>query len=932
MSALGVSIGTHSAGTANLTTTFNTSTAVPSGDVIVVEVAGWTSSGSTTIALSGGGLTWTQTVKFQNGSDNLAQFRAVAASGLASGTTLTVTVGAATDGVMASGRSYSGITTPVSVLASNSAAPASGTAWNGGSLSPAATSTIIGSGFGDGTATSSTPSTNYLEANDFSNGTYLESLTQAYRLDVAAGTYTPGGTWAASISSNVGVGAAYASTAGPPAAEVTLDAASYSGANNTTGTTTVGTWAAWTHSGTSAAEMAVVVITQPLSAADQISGVTYGGVAMTRRRSDSTTSTENGRVYIYELEDPPTGSQSVVVTSTGSVAKMGHCFTLTSPTGYEVKYDSDNGSNFSNTTAANPSVTVTHSGSLAGWLGVAGHYYGGADITSTGIQSGITFGQEHDPGAGTGASYYRVSTGAASSSTYGYTTLASDDQCISAVVYKAVSQGLSATVNQVTVTSAAQPIAKLKTKAIGQVTQAGTINAITRLKSRLIGQVTQAEAAQPVAKAKVKAIGQVTSSAAAQAIIRLAPQIIAIGQVTQAAVAQPIARAKAKLTGQVTSADAPQPIARAKARGVGLVTSTEAAQAVAKAKAREIGQVTGIAAAQVLSRAKAKLLGLVTSTETPQTIAAVQGATAYSLWTAAPPSGGISQITGDTAAVSVGTVVYVTSDTSLTHLRFYFGSGWDSLGVPSSLAVYRITTASGAPLDGVLLGSVTYSGTPTAGWNDVELSSPVPLATGFDYVLIAYYANGRYPNEGAYFNSAGVTSGPLVAPQTGVRNSRPNGLYAYGTGLQLPGSTFNGGSYFVDGVVGGEVAIFVPVSTVTETTTAQPIARAKAKAIGLVTQAMSALGIGAATSTVVPIQQVGPTNTIPLVLGEEVQHVAGAMSRRKARTLGQPSVAQTAQPITAIDPTPSGADLTVLRWNGSAWVERPIKVWDGSSW
>lgn len=195
----------------------------------------------------------------------------------------------------------------------------------------------------------------------------------------------------------------------------------------------------WTHTPTGTPKGVVVAITQPLGSTDEVSAVTYGGVALSRVRSTARTTTEAMRVYLYFLGSGiPTGAQTVSVTSTGTTAKQGHCFTMTTTDGSDTVVDADNGSDLG--IIANPSLTVTHSGTLNSWVGYGIHGYGGAAVpnltASAARQANLTLGFGHDPGAATAETYYRTGAAAASSSTYGYTTLASDDQVIAALVVK----------------------------------------------------------------------------------------------------------------------------------------------------------------------------------------------------------------------------------------------------------------------------------------------------------------------------------------------------------------------------------------------------------------------------------------------------------------------------------------------------------------
>lgn len=74
----------------------------------------------------------------------------------------------------------------------------------------------------------------------------------------------------------------------------------------------------------------IVRIVQTGASTDQVSGVTYGGVAMKRWAFYQNTGTEPGAVYIYFLGvGIPAGAQSCIVTSTGTSPKILTCANVT---------------------------------------------------------------------------------------------------------------------------------------------------------------------------------------------------------------------------------------------------------------------------------------------------------------------------------------------------------------------------------------------------------------------------------------------------------------------------------------------------------------------------------------------------------------------------------------------------------------------------
>jgi len=216
---------------------------------------------------------------------------------------------------------------------------------------------------------------------------------------------------------------------------------------DTDATTHTGNWS-WTHTPVGTPRGVVVAIVQSGSGAtDDVSAVTYGGVGLTRVRRDQRTVTEQGATYLYHLgSGVPTGAQTVAITS-GAVVKQAYCYTMTAAAGMDTAVDAANGADLG--IIANPSVTVTHTGTLSGWAGYAIHAYGAAAPVSTGLQTGETFRFGVDFGAFSGMTYSRHGGADAASSTYGYTTLASDDQLITALVVTEVAEVLPEPVGQV---------------------------------------------------------------------------------------------------------------------------------------------------------------------------------------------------------------------------------------------------------------------------------------------------------------------------------------------------------------------------------------------------------------------------------------------------------------------------------------------------
>lgn len=120
-----------------------------------------------------------------------------------------------------------------------------------------------------------------------------------------------------------------------------------------------------THTPVQTPQAVIVMIAQNVTSSDLISGVTYGGVTMTRVQTNLDSASEIGRTYIYFLGAAiPTGAQTVAPTvSSGTDAKTWWCVTLRADSNTEAfpvsGIDGD---------ATNPSVTL---GTEAADLGMA---------------------------------------------------------------------------------------------------------------------------------------------------------------------------------------------------------------------------------------------------------------------------------------------------------------------------------------------------------------------------------------------------------------------------------------------------------------------------------------------------------------------------------------------------------------------------------
>lgn len=150
----------------------------------------------------------------------------------------------------------------------------------------------------------------------------------------------------------------------------------------------------------------------------------------------------------------------------------------------------------------------------------------------------------------------------------------------------------------------------------------------------------------------------------------------------------------------------------------------------------------------------------------------------------------------EAAPVTVATVVYFTDNGTVSGGRFY---GPATVGAGTySLAFWQLTSASTGTL---LAASADYSSVTASAWNPTTFT-PQSVTLNTPYVIGLRSSAGRYAATPTGLQSAGITNGTIVAPQTGTNPlggfTISNGLFASGSISAFPGSTFNGGLYFVD--------------------------------------------------------------------------------------------------------------------------------------
>lgn len=169
--------------------------------------------------------------------------------------------------------------------------------------------------------------------------------------------------------------------------------------------------------------------------------------------------------------------------------------------------------------------------------------------------------------------------------------------------------------------------------------------------------------------------------------------------------------------------------------------------------------------------------------ETPKAGVAVTVTCPCTIW----PSSATPAVASDTgnASVNLGVRFKTDQDGFITGIRFYKGIG------NTGPHVGTLWTASGSQL-----ASATFDAETESGWQQANFSSPIPVKAGTEYVASYFAPYGGFSWNNLYFSANGVDSSPLHALKDGA--STRNGIYAYGSGVLFPTSTYQSRNYWID--------------------------------------------------------------------------------------------------------------------------------------
>jgi hypothetical protein len=212
---------------------------------------------------------------------------------------------------------------------------------------------------------------------------------------------------------------------------ISHDAVTLGTAYTTTGTQTT------SHVANASAYAALVFVVQQSSVADQISGITYGGTAMTRIDFE-TNGTESGAVYTYFLNAVSGGTQNVAMTTTGTAEKQLMVATMlktASPASIVPTVGIG-----SSTSATDPTWSITGLNTANTYVAYEAIHSGLQTMTNTPNASWTLIGSTDAGTQGRGFARLTSATSGVSSITSGWIAGADDFVGVSVALYEEINQ------------------------------------------------------------------------------------------------------------------------------------------------------------------------------------------------------------------------------------------------------------------------------------------------------------------------------------------------------------------------------------------------------------------------------------------------------------------------------------------------------------
>lgn len=154
----------------------------------------------------------------------------------------------------------------------------------------------------------------------------------------------------------------------------------------------------------------------------------------------------------------------------------------------------------------------------------------------------------------------------------------------------------------------------------------------------------------------------------------------------------------------------------------------------------------------------------------------------------APSSGPTGSSFNDASPIVVGMKFRADVDGVVTALRYYKAAG-----------IGGARTGNLWATNGAMLAQQVFTGETASGWQEIALTTPVPVSAGTTYVVSCFSSSGDYVATGNWFTAA---SGAGLVHGLADGTDGPNGVYLYNGAPAFPTDTFNKGNYWVDVVFG----------------------------------------------------------------------------------------------------------------------------------
>jgi hypothetical protein len=164
-------------------------------------------------------------------------------------------------------------------------------------------------------------------------------------------------------------------------------------------------------------------------------------------------------------------------------------------------------------------------------------------------------------------------------------------------------------------------------------------------------------------------------------------------------------------------------------------------------------------------------------------------AVTYTIW---KPTAAVGFDPGGDSPVELGVKFRSDSNGYIHGIRFY------KYALNTGLHIGNLWTS-----DGALLGSVTFTGETSSGWQQANFKVPIPISANTTYIASYHATAGHWAKSPNYFTSAGADNGPLHALRSGVDGL--NGVYRYGAAGSFPNQSC-GTNYWVDVVLAYNVS------------------------------------------------------------------------------------------------------------------------------